>query len=100
MIAQPGKFLQREGLSPHVHTFPKLFNSISYQFLCKLQCARISKSVAESLPSLVKCRPDDIEHELFVLHLDRGSSYLVNRITAEPTFGRGIKQFGGTFATI
>ena len=29
-----------------------------------------------------------------------GSVCLVNRITAEPTFGRGIKQFGGTFATI
>ena len=29
-----------------------------------------------------------------------GSWYRVRRITAEPTLGRGIKQFGGTFATI
>ena len=29
-----------------------------------------------------------------------GSSYLVSRITADPTPGLGIKQFGGTFAAI
>ena len=29
-----------------------------------------------------------------------GFSHFVRRITAEPTLGLGIKQFGGTFATI
>ena len=29
-----------------------------------------------------------------------GSSYRSSRMTAEPTLGRGMKQLGGTFATI
>ena len=37
---------------------------------------------------------------VFLLWLkDARINYFVRRMTADPTFGLGIKQFGGTFAT-
>lgn len=61
----------------------ELFNPFTRVFLLWLKDARIMRNISRS--SLTSMG---------------ASLYVVSRITALPTFGRGIKQLGGTFATI
>ena len=61
----------------------EFFSPFTNVFLLWLKDARISLNISFSLSTCTG-----------------GSSYLTSWITALPTFGLGIKQFGGTFAMI
>ena len=78
----------RRSIDSSISSFVKsssaeFFSPLASVFLLWLNDARMIRNISRSFSTLTG-----------------GSSYRSSRITADPTFGRGIKQFGGTLATI
>ena len=63
-------------------------------FFCKIQILCVFQSIYQSFSSLIKRSPYDPKHQPGIFHIHRRFFILERRITALPTLGLGIKQFG------